>query len=197
MLSPYLAVLFGVFYIKNAFVAVLFYHLILLVCIVGINRSQVLKLLVSGFHRYTGPVISLGGLIPGIVILLLWPYAKQPAVNLAELMGQVNLSDVSFTVFVFYACLVNPFLEESFWRGCFKPASWRPVPIDVLFAWYHTILLIPVLKPGFVVLSFVALMLVSWIFRNIYRLTGGLAIPLLIHIVADISIFFAVWKIIQ
>jgi hypothetical protein len=40
-------------------------------------------------------------------------------------------------------------------------------------------------------------MFVGWIFRNIYRLTSGLVIPLLTHIVADIAILYALWKIMQ
>ena len=197
IISPYLAVILGVFIFKSGLFAVLLYHFILAVCIIGINRSQTLKLIKSGFHRYIGPLICLGGLLPGMAILFLWPYAKQQTADLAQLMNSVNLTSTSFTVFALYACLINPFLEESFWRGCFKPASWRPGPVDALFAGYHAVVLIPVFTPVFVGLSFLALMFVGWAFRNIYRLTDGLAIPLLTHIIADIAIFFAVWKIMQ
>ncbi len=197
IISPYLAVILGVFFFKSGLFAVLLYHLILLICIIGINRPQALKLLVSGFNRHVGPLICLGGLLPGVVILFFWPFAKQETVDLAQLMGSVNLTNTSFTVFVLYSCFVNPFLEESFWRGCFKPKSWLPGPVDALFAGYHAIVLIPVVKPTFVLFSFAALMCVGWIFRNIYRLTGGLAIPLLTHIIADIAILYAVWKIMQ
>jgi len=195
--SPYLAVILGVFFFKSGLFAVLLYHLVLAICIVGINRSKAIKLLVSGFRRHIGPLICLGGLLPGVVIFFLWPIAKLEPVDLAQLMESVSLTNTSFMVFALYACFVNPFLEESFWRGCFKPASWRPGPIDALFAGYHAIILIPVVKPVFVLLSFMALTCVGWIFRNIYRLTGGLAIPLLTHIVADIAILYAVWKIMQ
>jgi membrane protease YdiL (CAAX protease family) len=194
---PYLAVILGVFYFKSGLFAVLLYHLILLICIVGINRSKALKLIKSGFNRHIGPLICLGGLLPGVVIFFLWPIAKLESVDLAQLMESVNLTNTSFMVFALYACFVNPFLEESFWRGCFKKGTSLPNPIDALFAGYHTIVLVPVVKPIFVLLSFMALMCVGWIFRNIYRLTGGLAIPLLTHIVADISILWAVWKIMQ
>jgi membrane protease YdiL (CAAX protease family) len=197
MASPYLAVILGVFFFKNGLIAVLLYHLILLICIIGINRSQALNLVKSGFHRHVGPLICLGGLLSGMVIFYLWPFSKQETVNLAQIMESVSLANTSFTVFALYACLINPILEESFWRGCFKSGPWFPNPIDVLFAGYHAILLIPVIKPIFVLLSFVALMCVGWVFRNIYRLTGGLAIPLLTHIVADIAILYAIWKIMQ
>ena len=195
--SPYFAVILGVFFFKNGLFAVLLYHLILVICVVGINRSKALKLLMSGFHRYLGPLVCLGGLLPGVVIYFLWPIAKLESVDLAQLMESVNLTNTSFTIFALYACIVNPFLEESFWRGCFKPGLWSLNPVDALFAGYHAIVLIPVVKPIFVLLSFMALMCVGWIFRNIYRLTGGLAICLLTHIVADIAILYAVWKIMQ
>jgi len=109
----------------------------------------------------------------------------------------VKQTNTSFTVFTLYACFVNPFLEDSFWRGCFKPTSWRLGLVDALFAGYHAVVLIPVVTPVFVGLSFLALMFVSWAFRNIYRVTGGLAIPLLTHIIADVAIFFSVRKILR
>jgi membrane protease YdiL (CAAX protease family) len=195
--SPYLAVILGVFFFKNGLFAVLLYHLILLICIIGINGSKALILIKSGFIRHIGPLICLGGLLPGVFIFFLWPFAKQETANLDQLMESVNLTNTSFTVFALYACFINPFLEESFWRGCFNPGAWPPSYIDALFSGYHAIVLIPVVKPIFVLLAFMALMCVGWVFRNIYRLTGGLVIPLLTHIVADIAILYAVWKIMQ
>ena len=195
--SPYLAVVLGVFYFKNGFLAILLYHLLLLICIIGINRAKALKLIKSGFNWHIGPLICLGGLLPGVLIFFFWPFAKLESVDLAQVMESVNLTNTSFAIFALYACFVNPFLEESFWRGCFKPGSWIPSYIDALFAGYHAILLIPVVRSIFVLLAFMALMCVGWIFRNIYRLTSGLAISLLTHIVADIAILYAVWKIMQ
>ncbi len=197
IISPYLAVILGVFVFKSGTFAVLLYHLILLICIISLNRKKTLKLLVSGFRPCYWPLICLGGLLPGAVIFYLWPWARQETINLAHTMDSVGLSNVSFTAFALYACFVNPFLEESFWRGCFKPKSWLPGPVDVLFAGYHAVVMFPVAKPAFVIFSFLALAFVGWIFRQFYRLTGGLAIPVLIHIVADITIVWAMWQIMQ
>ena len=191
ILSPYLAVGMGVFIFKNGLFAVLLYHLILVICIVGINRQNALKLLFTGYRPCIGTLVALGGLLPGVIILLLWAYAKQNTVDIYQTMQSVGLSNRSFTVFVIYSCVANPFLEESFWRGCFKPKSLLPGPIDGLFAGYHAMVMIPVVKPAFVLLSFLALAFVSWIFRIIYRLTGGLAIPIITHIIADITILGA------
>lgn len=195
IISPYLAVILGVFFFKSGLFAVLLYHLILLICIIGISGSKGFNLLKSGFNRSLVPLSCLAGLLPGVVIFLLWPIAKWDSVDLVQAMKSVNLTNRSFVVFALYACVVNPFLEESFWRGCFKFKSWMPNYVDAFFAGYHAIVLIPVVKPIFVLLSFIALTTVGWLFRNIYRLTGGLAICLLTHIIADIAILWAVWKI--
>lgn len=197
IVSPYLAVFLGVFYFKNALFALLLYHLTLSICIIEINGVTALKLIKSDPIWHISRLICLSGLLSGVVIYFLWPIAKLESINLAQLMESVNLKNTSFMFFALYVCFVNPFLEESFWRGCFKPGSWAPRYIDALFAGYHAIILVPVFKPVFVLLSFTALMCVGWIFRNIYRMTGGLAIDLLTHIIADIAIFYAVWKIMQ
>lgn len=197
MLSPYLAVILGVFVFKNGLFAVLLYHFILTICIAGINKRKALILLKTGYRPCLGPLIVLAGLLPGAVIVLLWPFAKQDTINIAQTIESVGLSDVCFAVFAIYSCFVNPFLEESFWRGCFKTKSCMPGPIDALFAGYHAIVMLPVVKPVFVILSFLALAFVSWAFRMIYRLTGGLAIPIAIHIIADVAILGALWKIMQ
>jgi membrane protease YdiL (CAAX protease family) len=197
VLSPYLAVTLGLFLFKNGLLAVLLYHLILLVCIIGINRGKALTLLRTGFQPGLGALIALGGLLPGAMIYFFWPYAKQSGVNIEHIMASVHLSNASFAFFVVYSCFVNPILEESFWRGCFPGQSQLPGWVDGLFAGYHAVILIPVVRPVFVLLSFPALSGVSWIFRMLYRRTGGLAIPLVSHLVADIAILWAVWKMIH
>lgn len=197
VISPYLAVVLGLFFFNNGFLAALLYHVSLLICVIGINRSKALNLIKSGFHRTIGPLICFGGLLPGVAIFYLWPIAKLESADLVQLMESVNLTHAPFILFAAYACLVNPFLEESFWRGCFKPRSWPPNLVDALFAGYHAMILLPLIKPAFVVLSFMVLMCVGWVFRNIYRLTGGLAICLLTHTIADIAIFYTIWEIMQ
>lgn len=196
VVSPYLAVLLGVFLLKNGFLAVLVYHLVLLLCIVKIDGVKPFRLLLKGWNSVLGPLMCLGGVVPGVVILYLWPIARQEHADLAQLFALLNLDDRWFTAFAVYACLVNPFLEESFWRGCFNNRSWLPAPIDALFSGYHALVVIPVLSAPFVVLLFLAMLVVGWLLRTLRRLTGGLLIPLLTHLIADIAILYAVWKLI-
>jgi hypothetical protein len=77
MVSPYLAVFLGVFYLKSGFFALLLYYLILLICIVGINSSKVLKLIKSGFHQQIGTLVCLGDLLHGGGYFFLRPFAKK------------------------------------------------------------------------------------------------------------------------
>ncbi len=195
--SPYLAVLLGVFLLKNGFGAVVFYHLVLFVCVAAINKSNAMKLLSKGFQRYPDLLICLTGLVPGVIILYLWPIAKLEQVDLSQTLAMLNLDSQLFKLFAVYACLVNPFLEESFWRGCFKNDTRWPSFVDVLFAGYHGLAVFPVLNTGFVLFIFAAMVFVGWIFRTLYRVTGGLLIPLVTHIIADIAILWALWKIIS
>ncbi|MHC4553565.1 MAG: CPBP family glutamic-type intramembrane protease [Planctomycetota bacterium] len=195
--SPYLAVLAGVFILKNGLLAVLLYHAVLLVCIIAINKIHALKLLIKGCHGCVGPLICLGGLLPAVVIIYFWPLAKLPDVNLSEVFSSLNLNKQLFGIFAVYSCIVNPFMEESFWRGCFKNNSLFPAPVDMLFAAYPALVIYPVVKLPFVVLLFAALTFVGWLFRTLYNFTGGLLIPLMTHIIADIAILYAIWKIMQ
>jgi len=190
-----MAVIAGVFVLRNAFAAVLFYHLILLIGILKLNGPSAFSLLTSGFHRYIGPVMCLGGILPGLVIVYAWPMAARADINLPDILSTLNMGGPLLAVFSLYACLVNPVLEEAFWRGRFEKGSIRPNSVDALFAGYHVLAVAPVAKPVFAVLLFAALIFVAWLFRQLYRLTGGLLIPFLTHVIADIAILYAIWHI--
>lgn len=194
--SPYLAVILGIWFLKNALAATLFYHAVLLICIYGITRFNIFGFFLMGFKWSIGLVLCLGGIIPGIVILCFWPAARLDGIDLAKMMTLLKLYPLWFLFFAIYACLINPLLEEAFWRGCFRNQSFAPDFIDVLFSGYHALAVTCVIRAPFVVFVFLAMVGVGWLFRLVYRKTGGLLIPLLTHCIADIAILYAVWKII-
>jgi membrane protease YdiL (CAAX protease family) len=192
-----MAVIAGVFFLRNAFAAVLFYHMVLLVCILKLNGASAFRKLTKGFHRYIGPVIVIGGIVPGLVIVYAWPLAKTAGIDLPNTLSSLNMGGPMLLLFALYACFVNPILEEAFWRGSFDKRSIWPNPIDALFAGYHAVAISPVVKPLFAVLLFAALVFTAWLFRQLYRLTGGLLIPFITHVIADIAILYAIWSISQ
>jgi membrane protease YdiL (CAAX protease family) len=195
--SPYLAVIAGVFLLKNAFFAILFYHLVLLSVIIIIKKRLLIRPFLKGFNFILGPLLCLGSILPGVVILTGWPIAHREGIELSAIFSTLNLGQGFYMAFAVYACLVNPFLEESFWRGCFDNRAVGPNTIDMLFAGYHALAVFPILKIPYVFLVFAAMFFVGWLFRTIYRLTGGLLIPLLMHIIADIAILCAVGMILR
>jgi len=186
----------GIYILKNILIATLLYHIMLLICIYGIARFDIIKLFIKGAKWPLGPAFCLSGLTAGGVILYLGPIARLEQVDLAKTLASLNLDRQWYLIYAVYACLVNPFLEEAFWRGCFKNNSLLPNPIDALFSGYHALVVIPVLRTPYIVLLFLAMLGVGWLFRILYRVTGGLLIPLLTHFVADIAILYAIWKIV-
>lgn len=197
ILSPYIAVLGGVFLLGNMMIAVLFYHITLLVCITAIIRSNGVGVALKGFHRILGPAICLGGVVPGVIILYLWPYAKLDTVTMPQIFSQLHLSKQLFMYSAGYACLVNPVLEELFWRGSFQSGGLRPAKIDAAFSGFHCLAVLPVLKWPFILFIFLALTFVGWLFRVLFHRTGGLLIPLLTHFIADAAIMVSIWRVLN
>lgn len=194
--SPYIAVIGFVFMLRNLLLAVGFYHLVLLICILAIRRTGTCKLCFKRFPWRFG-VICLGGIVPGFVILAAWPMARAEHVELADLMTTLHVNKPLFIAFSIYACLVNPLLEEGFWRGCFDNRSIRPNGVDILFAGYHALAVCVILKPPFVVVLLAAMTFAGWLFRTLYRLSDSLLPALLLHSIADIAILYAIWKLIE
>lgn len=192
-----MAVLAGVFLLRNAFAAVLFYHLVLLVCILKVDGTSPFRQLTRGFHRYIGPVVGLGGIVPGFVIVYAWPVAGGTGIDLPNTLSSLKMGGPMLLWFALYACFINPVLEEAFWRGSFDQGSIMPNFVDALFAGYHALAVSPVVKPLFAVLLFAALVFVGWLFRQLYRLTDGLLIPFVTHVIADIAILYAIWTIVN
>jgi membrane protease YdiL (CAAX protease family) len=87
-----------------------------------------------------------------------------------------------------YFATVQPFLEELYWRGYLKYGckyfSWT----DFAFAGYHILVLAWFIKLSWLVIAFIILSVAAYTWRYIAYKFKGLMIPLLSHIVADISI---------
>ena len=138
---PYLAVLVGLYILKNAWIAIGFYHF-------------------------------------GIVLFLI--------------AGDRNsLQGISWVFFMIYFSTVQPFLEELYWRDYLgsnqKYLSWT----DLAFAGYHIFVLVWFIKLPWLVISFLVLTMAASGWRYVSNKFEGLSVPLLSHIVVDISIVAA------
>ena len=65
--------------------------------------------------------------------------------------------------------------------------------IDAVFVGYHVLALVLVIKVPITVLAFVVLFAASWWLRFMKHKLGGLAVPYIAHLVADVSIIAGIY----
>lgn len=190
--SPYIAVIAGVFLLHNAWIAILAYHAILALYVYAIDRNKFLDLR-KGFSWPQCFIFGFPALLCGVTIYLFWPYAKLTAIDLSTILNTYILNGISGGLFALYSIIINPILEELFWRGCFNPSLRKPALIDLAFAGYHGLALTLVLQPTYIIAAIGFLTGVSWLFRYLKHYNQGLAIPYVMHLAADISIITSIW----
>lgn len=183
---PYVATWVGVVLLDQAVVAVGLYHVGILICLAG--RSEIRKRIFRGFHP--GWSLGLGGvcLLTAPLLVALWPWMLRDGVDLGARIAQWGLEGDRALWFVLYSVLAHPVLEEAFWRGALPDRMYS----DILFAGFHLLVLAPLVHAGWLPLAFGVLMSAAWIWRWMARRTGGLAVPILTHALADFGIVVAV-----
>ncbi len=129
----------------------------------------------------------------GLFIFLLWPWIKLEELLLTVELTNLGLSGTPWLIFILYYFTINPILEELFWRGYLGNSSHKPVWTDVWFAGYHVIILFAFVDWPWVVLSFLMLVGVAWVWRQLAHIYRGLTISILSHAAADASIIGAVF----
>ena len=195
--SPYVAVVFGLYVFKSVFLALAIYYSAIAFIIVIKGGKELLRTIFSGWNcpATVGSAIVCASC--GVVIFLLWPYAKLENVNLTSTLAEYGLSGATCYIFVAVVTILNPLLEELFWRGCFQNDARRPSLIDVVFAAYHVLALVLVIKVPITILAFVVLFAASWWLRFMRHKLGGLAVPYIAHLVADVSIVAGIYFLIS
>jgi len=90
-------------------------------------------------------------------------------------------------------CLLNPLLEELFWRGLFFSDRKRPAATDYCYAAFHFFALIPFMPALQAIIATAGLVGVGYCLRQMARRNGGaLMIPMLWHAAGDIAIVVAI-----
>jgi len=195
--SPYVAVVLGLYVFKNVFFALAIYYSAITFFIVTKGGKGLLRTIFSGWNSCATAGSAIVCASCGVVIFLLWPYAKLENVNLTSTLAEYGLSGATCYIFVAVATILNPFIEELFWRGCFQNESTRPALIDVFFAGYHVLALVLVIKVPITILAFVVLFSASWWLRFMKDKHGGLAVPYIAHLAADVSIVSGIYFLIS
>lgn len=192
VLLPYLAVFAGMTLLENAWVALIGFHLSLLPLLLA-QAGQVRRFFIPVSFRLLLPV-SLAGLAGGLGLWLVWPLAGLP-LDFPAQVERLGLRCADWPLFLACFALLNPFLEEWYWRGALGSDSPRPQPVDFLYAGYHISILARFAAPGWVLIGFLLLAGAGWFWRQTARLTGSLLPAALSHLLADASLLIVLyWK---
>ncbi len=192
---PYIAVVAGVHLFNNAWLALLGFHASILIMLAIVRPNIPVSVL---FKSKSPKWILISVLVcgtSGIGLYLLWGmFAIAP--DLPAQLGTMGLSSsTSWLLFITYFSLVNPLIEEYFWRGYLGSNTKKPYIGDLVYAGYHALVLWGKVHPLIILLALIILTSVGWFWRQISREDEGLLAAVLGHMAADFSILFAVYLI--
>lgn len=190
---PYLVIWLGLFVIKNAWSAVIGYHLgiILLVTLAGAWPP------LQKFHPGASPwkviLFSLTGCLAGVAVYMLWPMIQaSPALKLSLVEWGLNAN--SWLPFILYSALINPWLEEIYWRNWLGSADSKPILTDAVFAGFHLIVLAPFISIIWLAVVFIVLTSSGWMWRQVMQAEKSMLASTLFHMSADVSILLVIWS---
>lgn len=197
VLVPYVAVLIGLYVFKNAWVAIGLYHFGITVFLIAGDRNSLLKRVCTGWNS----IIAVIGIVMSVmispIIFFFWEHMQLESIPLNSALANFGLHGTSWFFFMIYFSTVQPFLEELYWRGYLerghKYFSWT----DLAFAGYHILVLAWFIKVPWLAIAFIVLAVAAYIWRYIASKLEGLAVPLLSHIVADVSIIAVICVLIR
>jgi hypothetical protein len=193
-LIPYLAIPVGLFWAQRAWVALLGFHAGMF-AILWIERPAIpiLKLFYKEDNLVMLAACAILGGSAGVLLYFLWPFLGNLQ-NLRTYLASIGLTSATWPFFLAYFCLVNPWLEECFWRGYLGSPSKSLTAMDLLFAGYHLLVLYGIISLGWLVLTAVVLTLTAWLWRQTARASGGLLIASLSHLAADLSVLLVAYS---
>jgi membrane protease YdiL (CAAX protease family) len=128
----------------------------------------------------------------GIGLYFLWNIFGI-ASDLPSQLRSIGLTSSSWPMFIAYFTLVNPFIEEYFWRGVLASETKNLHFIDVIYAGYHALILWGRVHPFSILFAVIILTSAGWLWRQIAREDNGLLAPVLGHMAADLSILSTVY----
>jgi len=187
-LLPYAAVLLGLYVLRSAWASVLVYHAGMIIALAARRRDW--STWFRGWHTGWAIALALMGALAGEAFCLLWPVLGLEGLKFE--VARLGLSGPGFVFFLWYFAVAGSWLEEAYWRGLLFSESRGPVLNDVFFAGYHVLVLRLFLDWPWVVVSAIALTITAWIWRQVARRCGGMLVPGLSHLTADVGIVLAV-----
>ncbi len=191
---PYLAVWAGLFLFKSAWATLIGFHAAILLAIMFVHPHLPINILFKSKSFKWILISALVCITSGIGLYFLWDVLDITHELPAQLQS-IGLTSSAWPAFFAYFCLVNPFIEEYYWRGTLGNPSKKLQAMDVVFAGYHVLVLWGRVNPSSILIAVIILTSAGWIWRQISREDGSLFAAVLGHMIADFSILLAVyWK---
>ena len=188
----YAAVIAGLYLFESGWAAIVGYHVaICAVIAVGGDGRKLQGVLFRGWNRAFGIGMTAACLISGLLVYLLWPIIRLEHVELGTALADLGLQGWSWLLFMAYYSLVNPAMEEIFWRRWYPSKLKIPLFSDVFFAGYHVFVMVLFVQAAWAGVTFVVLVAAARIWRELTHRYRGLAIPLASHTAADVSVIAA------
>lgn len=191
LIAPFLSLAAGIFLFRSGWLALIFYHALILFAL-GIYREQVrFRDLVVGFSWR--PLVSMLVIACGLFAAITEFAISRDFVGpkVARLVGSCD------GLFCFYLLLVNPILEELFWRDLFASKSRRPTVCDFLFGAFHSSILVLFLSPSAVLVVVLAISSVGYGWRQLRWRYSGLILPWMGHVIADAMLIGVVLRLLS
>jgi membrane protease YdiL (CAAX protease family) len=189
--TPYLTIAGGLLLLHSAWVALISYHLTAILVML-LSKHDLSFRGVGHRTRLLLPTISaVLGASAGVILIGMWSIFGLDR-SLPGYMRDSGLSGGAWTLFMAYFVIVNPWVEEFFWRGFLRNPGRGPVLNDFLFSGYHLIVFATLLNPLLLAVSFVVLAVTSCFWRQANRMNGSLLPSIASHVAADLAVVIVV-----
>ncbi len=192
-LLPYLAVWAGFFIFSNAWATLIGFHLAILLTLAWLRPT----LRIDALFKTTKPKYVLLSVFVcfagGFGLYLLWDMFAI-AKDLPEQLARLDLNSSTWAGFIAYFSLINPFVEEYFWRAVLGNTAKQLYIGDLVYAGYHVMVVWDKVPAYSILIMLAVLVFAGWFWRQIYQRDGGLLAPVLGHMVADFTILMTIYR---
>jgi hypothetical protein len=188
---PYLAVWAGLFLFKSAWLSLIGFHAAILLVLAIARPNIPVGILFQNKHPkwiLASVILCASG---GIGLYFLWDLSGI-ASDLPTQLQSIGLTPSSWIAFIIYFSLVNPFVEEYFWRAYLGSDRKGFYIGDLIFAGYHALILINKAISLDILFALTCLTFIGWFWRQSRREDNGLLAPVLGHMAADFTILVCV-----
>lgn len=190
---PYLAVVIGLFWFHNGWVALFGFHLGILISLLLAKPELPIKILFKSNHIQW---VVLSVILCGSSGVSLYFLRNSFGIvnDLPTQLESFGLTRATWPLFIAYFGFINPLLEEYFWRGYLGSPTKSLFPSDFAYAGFHGLILMGKMQTSAIICSLIVLILAGWLWRQIAREDQGLLAPTLGHMAADFTILLAVYQ---